>query len=65
MRTREEMTDISVGWQYLHVAHWEDSNGRIPLSLVPVIVHLLLHVDDVTFPEGELPVVLCLESRSL
>ena len=56
-------TYISVGGQYLHVADWEDSNGRIPLSLVPVIVHLLLHVDDVTFPEGEFPVVLCLEEN--
>ena len=54
------MTYISVGWQNLHVAHWEDSNGRIPLPLVPVVVHLFLHVDDVTFPEGEFPVVLCL-----
>ena len=54
------MTYISVVWEYLHVAHWEDPNGRIPLPLVPVVVHLFLHVDDVTFPEGQFPVVLCL-----
>ena len=56
---------ISVVWQNLHVADWEDSNGRISLALVPVIVHLLLHVDDVTFPEGELPVVLCLKEQNI
>ena len=58
-------TYVSVVGQDLHVADGEYSDGSVPLSLVPVVVHLLLHVDDVTFPEGELPVVLCLKEQNI
>ena len=53
-------TYVSVGRQDLHVADGEDSPDCIPLSLVPVAVHLLLDVHDVALPEGQFPVVLCL-----
>ena len=45
-------TYISVGRENLNVADGEDSNGRVPLSLIPVVVHLLLDVDNVSFSEG-------------
>ena len=56
-------TYISVGREDLNVADGEDSNSSVPLPLMPVVVHLLLDVDDISFPEGEFPAVLCLEEN--
>ena len=57
-------TYVSVVGQDLHVADGEYSDGSVPLPLVPVVVHLLLDVDDVPFPEGQLSVILCLEQNN-
>ena len=44
------------------VADWEDADHCVPLPLVPVRVHLALHVDDVALLEAELAVVLGLKN---
>ena len=52
-----------VVWEDLYIGDGEDADAGVPLPLVPVVVHLLLDVDDLTLAETELTTVLCLETE--
>merc|ERR1719362_1188580 len=57
------LTSDSILRNDLNIGGWEDTKHCVPLSLVPVAVHLLLYVDYVSLLEGEFPVVLRLEAE--
>ena len=52
-----------VVWEDLDIGDGEDTHAGVPLPLVPVVVHLLLDVDDLTLAETKLTTVLCLETE--
>ena len=54
-------TDICVVWENLDIGDGEDADGVVPLPLVPVVVHLLLDVDNISLPETQLTIVLGLK----
>ena len=58
-------TDIRVVGEDLDIGDGEDADGVVPLPLVPVVVHLLLDVDDVSLPETQLTIVLGLKFAHL
>ena len=58
-------TDIRVVGENLDIGDGEDADGVVPLPLVPVVVHLLLDVDDVSLPETQLTIVLGLKFAHL
>ena len=58
-------TDIRVVGKNLDICDGEDADGVVPLPLVPVVVHLLLDVDDVSLPETQLTIVLGLKFAHL
>ena len=56
------LTDIRIIGEDLDISDGKDADGVVPLALVPVVVHLLLDVDDVSLAETQLTIVLGLNN---